>query len=120
MTEPKTWQLYAKYLNAELFTLIYFMSEVYRFKNDAVAYFGHLLAKARSGALMLYIDNNNESFSSWFDGLASAHGWEKVEQGCDTIGMPAGEEKTSLGRYFQKFQFPKLDSNIAFRVIRKR
>ncbi len=121
VTDPKTWQFRQKYLQqTDLFTLVYFMSEVYRFAGQASPYFVHLFQGARPGALFLYIDNNRPEFTDWFERLATENGLEIISSGdrpkeC----LPADEEKRDLGVYFSKFGSPKITANIAFRIARK-
>ena len=65
VTRTETYAAKAKYLKSDLFTMIYFVSEVYRFpQNGAEAYFDHLFAGMRKGALVLYIDNNVSDFTN--------------------------------------------------------
>src|SRR5690606_8403969 len=39
VTSQKSWSTFTKYFNSDLFTLIYFLSEVYKYRNEAAAYF---------------------------------------------------------------------------------
>lgn len=120
VTDRATWANNIKYLNSDLFTLIYFMSEVDSRRTDAEPFFSNLFAKARQGALFLYVDNNNPQFYGWFDSLARKYSLEVLKS--SEITMPIrdlSEEKRDLGEYWGKFSSPKLTGNIAFRVCRK-
>lgn len=120
VTKPETWKHYEKFLAADLFTMIYFMSEVNSLRAEAEAFFTHLFQNAKKGALILYVDNNNETFYSWFDALASAHNWKVLMSAEETLGLEdTSEEKTALEPYYSKFQVPKLKANIAYRVCQK-
>jgi len=70
VTDSQTWVSYQDYLQADLFTLSYFMSEVWRIKSKAEPFFEHCMAKAKKGSLFLFIDNNSSEFYGWFDYLS--------------------------------------------------
>jgi hypothetical protein len=122
VTDKEGLSNYGKYLNADLFTMVYFMSEVDSLRESAEPFFTNLFEKAKTGAMFLYVDNNNEQFYGWFDSLAAAHSLE-VLQSSEIPNMlisDFSEEKKDLGRFWEKFESPKLRANIAFRVCRKR
>ena len=120
VTDPTNWRVFKKHFNSDMFTMIYFMSEVYAMKSKANQYFDTLFASARPGAKMLYIDNNDSRFTSWFDGLASQFDWETSYGTKGREQMPWDEQKVDLGAYYKKFPDPKLTSNVAIRVITKK
>lgn len=119
VTDPAKWKAFTKHHQADLFTLIYFMSEVYAKKATAEPYFDALFAGMKPGALLLFVDNNDSRFTDWFDGLAKKHGLAVLSQGSGNHTMPTDEDKKSLEPYFTKFGCPKLTANIAWRVVRK-
>lgn len=124
VVKENTWTKFRKYLSSDLFTMIYFMSEVYGLKDNADAYFAHLMGYAKPGALFLFVDNRRSglgrAFSEWFDELAGKYGLELLEVDEGSIGLPYDEEKKELGVYFKKFRSPKLTADIAWRVARKK
>ncbi|WDI40476.1 hypothetical protein [Bremerella sp. P1] len=119
VTDAATWMKFSKYLQADLFTLIYFMSEVYALREQANAYFETLMGSAKSGALMLYVDNNSPGFASWFDELATRHDWAIVAADQGMQNLPFEEEKTDLRPYIDKFDPPKIRADVAYRIARK-
>ena len=119
VTDAKTWTPFVKHFQADLFTLIYFMSEVYALREPAAAYFETLMRSAKPGALMLYVDNNSSEFTTWFDKLARDHGWTILSKACGDHQLPFEEEKSDLAPYINKFTPPKIRANIAYRVARK-
>jgi hypothetical protein len=119
VTVPSTWTRQTKYLHSNLFTMVYFMSEVYRVKESAELFFANLFDKAKEGALFLYVDNDNPAFYGWFDGLAAQHSLETIKSRSATMGMDWDEEKKDLGRYYEKFGCPKLEGIVAYRICRK-
>jgi hypothetical protein len=96
------------------------MSEINSLRDQAEPFFENLLKAANRGALILYVDNNNQMFYGWFDKLIAKHKWKVLKS--QQVELKMGdikEEKTDLGEYYQKFGYPKLTANIAFRVCQK-
>lgn len=108
-----------RYLQSDLFTMIYFVSEVYGIRGKAKIFFDHMLSKAKRGALLLYIDNDASAFSDWFSALMNEHGWKVVEADSGRMLPPFSESKEDLGEYFAKFPNPKVQAHVAWRVARK-
>jgi len=119
VTDPKSWESRRKYLNSDLFTLIYFVSETFCFRDKAAKYYADLFRHAANGAYFLYIDNGHSCFSNWFDGLWKDRGIELIEGNTVRITTDPQEERSDLGEYTEKFGYPKLKADIAYRVLRK-
>jgi hypothetical protein len=120
VTKPETWKPYEKFLSADLFTMIYFMSEISTLHDQAEPFFKHLFENAKTGALLLYVDNRNQDFYGWFDSLVSAHNWKVLMSDQVELKMEdTSEEKKDLEPYYSKFPDPKLKANIAFRICQK-
>lgn len=110
----------SKYLGSDLFTLVYFMSEVYQYRESADAFFSNLLRQAKTGALLLYIDNKSSTFYNWFDELIFTSSWKILKSDELTMSIDDfSEEKKDLGIYWEKFSYPKLKADIAFRICLK-
>jgi len=116
VTDPSSWKTYTKHFNADLFSLIYFMSELYAVRKKAQDYFESLFSNMKPGAIILFVDNNSSAFRDWFDTLASECGISIDESDEIDAQMPSDEEKKDLGEHFVKFGSPKLTANIAFRI----
>jgi thiol-disulfide isomerase/thioredoxin len=119
VTDKKSWEPHRKYLNSDLFTLIYFVSETFAFREKAAPYYADLFDHAAKGAYFLYIDNDASSFSDWFDGLWKGRGIKLIEGKSVRITTDPQEERTDLGEYWKKFGYPKLQAEIAYRVLQK-
>ena len=119
VTDPVNWAPFTKHFAADLFTLIYFMSEVYSFKTNAQKYFDTLSGRMSPGAFLLYVDNNDSRFTDWFDQLATSNGLKIVSQRAGWEQMPLDEDKMALEPYLSKFTPPKLKTNIACRIAVK-
>jgi SAM-dependent methyltransferase len=119
VTDSSTWESYSKFLRADLFTLSYFLSEVWQIRARAEPFFNHCFANMKAGGLVLFIDNNAPVFFNWFDAIAKRHNLEAVKTGSTTLAFSNDEEKTDLGVYFKKFGWPKRKGDVAYRVMRK-
>lgn len=122
VTNPATYAEKVKYLKqSDLFTMIYFASEVYRFREDgADDYFDDMFSRMREGALLLYIDNNHPEFTNWMDEKFQKHGLKILDSGSGTEKMPTDEEKRDLGKYYNRFSSsPKLEADVCRRVAKK-
>ncbi len=116
VTKPDSYKAFHKHFKSDIFTLVYFMSEVYALRKDAVAYFHTLFSNVPQGAAMLFIDNNSSEFITWFDGLAAQHKLGIKEKFEGTMKMPMAEEKKDLKEYYDKFGSPKLQADLAYRI----
>lgn len=119
VTKEKSWSQHRKYLRANLFTLIYFVSETFGFRDEAAEYYADLFDHAAKDAYFLYIDNNSSRFSNWFDGLWKDRKVKLIEGKEGRIPTDWNEEKTDLGGYHKKFGDPKLKADIAYRILQK-
>ena len=117
--DPSNWKLHSKYLQADLFTMIYFLSKIYCKREQSQPYFDHLFASMKKDALVLYIDNNDSRFYEWFDEFAGKHNLEVLERDEQKMGMTTDEEKKDLGKFYKKFTPVKLEANVAHRICRK-
>ena len=116
VVDASTWSFHTKYLNSDLFTMVYFLSEIYLLRQYAEPFFMNLFCKAKPGSIYLFVDNNSPDFYNWFDSLANASGLAVVESDEKVMNLPLDEQKADLGEYFMKFGFPKLQPDIAYRI----
>jgi hypothetical protein len=119
VTSPETWASYHKFLRADLFTLSYFLSEVWKIKDEAKPFFDHCLSGMKSGAMILFLDNNDTRFRQWFDEMAKTHGLKMVGSSEGEIAFSNEEQISDLGIYFNKFKWPKRKSQVAWRIMVK-
>lgn len=123
VTDLSTWTKQRKYLRANLFTFIYFVSEISALGAKAEPFFDHLFANADPGALFLFIDNidtNAGTFVSWFDRVARRNGLELLHARKRDARLPGREQKADLEPYPTKFDGqPKLTAKVECRVYRK-
>ena len=119
VTESATWKSYQKYLRADLFTLSYFLSEVWRNKDEVEPFFNHWMSQMKKDSLVLFVDNNSSQFVDWFDELATSNKLSTVEMANKTLAFSNDEQKTDLGCYYEKFSWPKRQSDVAYRIMKK-
>lgn len=119
VTKADDWKSHKKYFQSDIFTMIYFMSEVFAKRGLANEYFTNLFSQAKPNSLFLFVDNNNPNFYGWFDELAEAHNINIIDSRESYMTVPFDEDKSDLGRYFAKFSSPKLRANVAYRIGQK-
>ena len=71
--DQKSWSSQRKFLRANLFTFVYFFSELYSQKDDATNFFDYMFDGAEKGARFLYIDFRDLRLTDWFDTLCKKH-----------------------------------------------
>jgi Putative SAM-dependent methyltransferase len=121
VTEVKALRTAQRISGARLFTMIYFLSEIYANREDTRGFFVHLFDKAEPGTLLFFVDNSRHAFYSWFDEVAISAGLEIVaNEDYFLFQTEADEDKEALGLYYGKFGYPKLKAEIAYRVYRKK
>ena len=120
VTEGTSLRTARRIASADIFTMIYFVSEIYAYKEDAREFFEYLFDVAKPGALLFFVDNSRQTFYQWFDEVASSKGLEIVEKDdYFQFQTDGSEDKEALGRYYNKFGYPKLRADIAYRLYRK-
>lgn len=123
--DEKSWSEKSKYLNSNLYTMMYFLSEVYALKDESSKFFNHLFAEIPENSIVLFIDNNSDEFLDWFDDLCKSSLLVPIQSKCCLMRLEDSEEqKTDLGIYYQKFGKiencrPKLTANIGYRICKK-
>jgi hypothetical protein len=119
ITDEKTWKDYQKFLNADLFTLSYFLSEVCVIKHQAQPFFDHCFSRMKRGAMLLFVDNGHSDFSSWFDRMVSDNHLAVLLSKTETLVAEHNEEKTDLEPYYSRFGSPKCQAAVSYRVVQK-
>ena len=122
VSKPKSYSGNSKYLSSDLFTMVYFVSEVYSCRTLAEPFFRNLFARAKPGALFLFVDNASAVFFDWFDSLYAGAGLDVLKKSDGvTLGLPGDEQKSDLKEHFYRISgFPKINGRVAYRVLRKK
>jgi hypothetical protein len=123
ITDPESWKYQKTFLQADLFTMIYFVSEVLMLdRNGVVAKsWRDIFDSAKSGALFVYVDNGHKDFTSYFDKQWKAAKLTRILSGENERWTPRFSEQASeLDEYRKKFgQDPKIQAWLSYRVLRK-
>lgn len=121
VTEPTSISNSSKAFHSELFTMIYFVSELYYYREDARDFFEAMIDQAKPGALFLFVDNNAEIFYGWMDEMATSNGLSVVERKEDYRFVLGWDEQAhELATYTDKFnRHPKIQTYIAYRIYAK-
>lgn len=108
-----------KFLNADLYTMLFFMSEVSKKREDAKAFFDYFFENVNSGSCIAFIDNNMETIFSWFDEYIDER-YEVLASGEDIWFASANEQKSSVKKYMELLDHaPRIKGDISYRVVRK-
>ena len=120
VTQPDTWQYQRNFLQADLFTLSYFVSEVYSF-GASRSTLRDILEQAKPGALVLYIDNGHQIFDDYFDDIWADIDFVRLVNAPNEQWTPRYSEQTAdIQTYIDKFdRSPKLRGNLSLRVLQK-
>jgi Putative SAM-dependent methyltransferase len=108
------WTSQRKFLEADVFTLSYFVSEVYSLDGTGVVsqFWQRLFSEAKPGAF----------FNSYFDQQWQKAGLQVVDQETNIRWYPrSSEQKSELALYTAKFDaIPKVQSVLSYRILRKK
>lgn len=122
VTDEASWKSVKKPWKADLFTMSYFVSEVYSLddgKGVVTEFWRRVLQTAKPGAMFLYNDNDYSKFTNYFDELWKTEGLASAYSGRADRTPSSAEEKKGLGPYLAKFGSPKLKAQLAFRLLIK-
>lgn len=119
---PPKYENLAKAFDADLFLSIFFLSEIYAFRERALPFFTQLAQKMKPGAVVVYIDNSSEQFTRFAESIFIPSMFEKLRSDDNVVlQLSPREEKAALGRYLTLIgRLPKLNSRCAVRVWRKK
>lgn len=117
------WTSQRKFLDADVFTISYFASEVYALDGEGLVtqFWQRFFREAKSGAIFLYDDNGSDTFNAYFDQQWNNAGLELITQETNTRWLPrSSEQKSELDFYTAKFNaIPKVQSTLTYRILRK-
>jgi len=123
ITNPGSWTHQRKFLQADLFTMSYFVSEVMMLDGNGVVAnsWRNIFDSAKNDAFFVYVDNGHKDFTSYFDKQWQDAKLKCISSGEDERWTPRYSEQASeLEEYRRKFgQYPKLKSQLTYRVLKK-
>jgi hypothetical protein len=108
-----------KFMNADMFSMIYFMSEVLKHEEICTDFFDDFFENIKSGSIVTFIDNAMPDVYEWFDELTHDN-FDVLMTGEEQWIASPSEEKNELIKYIELFgRTPKVQSKLAYRVVRK-
>lgn len=120
VTKEESWSKQKKFLSADLFLCIFFASEIARLGNQSMPFWNDLNRNAKTGALMVVIDNNSDHFKLFIADAIIRDAWVTVDQRAWDFRPSRNEEKSDLGEHFKEFErHPRMKGNSVLWVLRK-
>lgn len=117
------WVSQRHFLEADVYTLSYFVSEVYALDDTGLvtAFWQRLFQEAKPGALFLYDDNGTDEFNAYFDGQCAHGKLNLLASGSNENWTPRYQERAGvLDFYKAKFSaWPKLKGYLSYRILQK-
>jgi hypothetical protein len=110
---PATWRTNRQLHTANLYCMVYFASELFRFRDEVEPFFQHLFANVDPGTKFLYIDNRWSTCSTWITRLAGTQGVELLGQRDYRTQMPFDEWADDLGDHYRRLGDPRRLGNDA-------
>jgi len=108
------------YMNANVFSMVYFLSEAIKAKDKSKEFLESFFQAIPEGAFVVFLDNNMPDVYGWFDELVK-NDFESLITGEQEWMPDIDEQKSKLKKYIDLFAHnPKINANLAFRVVRKR
>src|ERR1043165_9932759 len=104
VTNPETWSSQTRYLSADLFTFVYFLSEIYRFDVASRGFFKDLVGRAQSGAYFLFIENDAPEFIAQVERFSKEYGLRIIRSSSESYVTDTNEEKTDLRPYYDELK----------------
>lgn len=120
--EKDSWSFRTKHKNSDIVTLIYFMSEIYKLRDQgATEFISKIFKESKSGCIFIFIDNMNSNLSEWFESIAASTNVEIKEKDDSKTYLSREEEKDELKEYIQKIKnSPKLNATTSIRIAIKK
>jgi hypothetical protein len=121
VTEPESYEKLKRPFKSDIFTMLYFLSEIYKYRKKVTTFLEVFFERMKEGALLVVLDFHDTSLESWIDQCAEDGGLETlIAIDNHRINMDPIEEKNALRKYINKFGSPKLQAQVFVRVFRKK
>lgn len=117
--KPSTWPRDASFLNANVITMSYMFSEIYRHHTALETFFTYMAAHVRPDTLLLYIDNDHSAYSNAIDDISNQYPLRVLKCGAQTVKVASSDKTAALGKYYRQWNIgtPKLTTHIAYRLF---
>lgn len=119
--ETDVWKHPVKFEKSDIISMSFFVSEIAHLGETAWEYVEEVLRRAKTGAILLFNDNNDSRVFERIDEITTRLGWETLHSCAGTRKIyDQGENKDELSDFRMKFgRVSKLTGNVASRVLRK-
>lgn len=119
VTEPQKKQRIYQFLQSDIFSLLYFTSEIISKKEEAREYFSYIFNNIAAGSIVVFIDNKMNDVIEYFKSFLSDK-YEILLENHEDMRLSINEEKSALKEYKDKLnRLPKLTANVHYCVARK-
>ncbi|MDR2410202.1 MAG: hypothetical protein LBE13_19120 [Bacteroidales bacterium] len=120
ITDPNSLDLFKPYLDSNLITMIYFLSEILKCKDSSKNFLDYLFSNVNQGTILVLVDNKMDPIKEWFNEYVNNNSYETIIEFEDKIVASSDEEVRILQVYKNKFNHsPKIESKVMKRVVRK-
>ena len=110
----ETWNKYPELLESNLFTMSYFVSELYSRRGQAEDFFMNLFKNSKKPSWFLFVDNSSGYSRQWFDELVKIHNQSEKYDRLHLIRksenhkflLEDSEQAKDLEPYYSKFRIP--------------
>jgi hypothetical protein len=120
VTQQDSYKKYARPFKADVFTMLYFLSEIYKFKDKVTPFLQTCFDRMKNGALLVVLDFDDSRLRDWIDEYAKNGGLVTEVGKSMRMTMDPSEEKAALKKYADKFErAPKLQADVFIRIFRK-
>lgn len=117
VTNSSTWSHQVKYRSSQLFTFIYFLSEVYRLRSAAQPFFEQLVQNAACESCFLFVDNDTPEFRAQILEFESRYALRLIKEESRDYRTDTNEDKEDLEPHFSAIRHtPKIKAKI-FRAV---
>lgn len=136
--DAETWNKYPELLESNLFTMSFFISELYSRQKQAKNFFIHLFKNAKKLSWFLFVDNSSGYSRQWFDEVVKMHNqsgrYDRLQliKKSENHGfqLEDSEQPKDLEPYYSKFRgfdqgkfdevgLPRSFPRVDYRIYRK-
>lgn len=103
VTDPDSYEDFSRPFKSDIFTMLYFLSEVFKFKDDVSDFLETCFEKMKKGAFLVVLDFHDARLEDWIDEAAEDGGFECLLTHERRMTMDPIEEKSVLKEYIKLF-----------------
>ncbi len=119
VTDPNTWSGYTGVPEIKLFTMSYFLSEIYMIRDESKEFFNFITNNAMVGSYFLSIDFYNKRVNSWVEEVFSNSCFKQVAKIDGIVNMCDDEYAKFNREFYNKFGARKVQANVQIYLYEK-